>query len=309
MSCSERLALAVACVVAAAAPARADKAAADAAFAEAKRLVAAGKIGEACPKFELSYKEDPQLGTLLNVADCHERLGKLATAWAEFREAMELAKQRGDDREAFARERIDKLAPRVSYVTLVKTGAPADLHVTLDGRDVGALVGVAIPIDPGKHVVTTRAGGGPEASTTITIARDGDRREVAIPLAPAAAPAGSAAPARSGRTRRIAALATAGAGVVATGVGLYFGKRAFDQYDDSRAYCDDANRCEPKGAALIDDARSSALTSNILVGVGVGAIAVGAMLWLTAPSREEHRVTARGSVGRDRAVGMIELRF
>jgi hypothetical protein len=285
--------------------ASADKATADLAFSEAKKLMAAGKIAEACPKFELSNKQDPQLGTLLNLADCHEQLGKLATAWAEFREAIDLAKNKKDEREAFAKERSEKLAPRVSHVTLVKQSAAA-FTVTLDGRDVTALVGIGIPVDPGEHVIATRAGDAAEQSAKVTIDKDGQKLDVRVPIE-AAAVIETPPPKKS--MRKVAAIATAGAGLAAAGIGLYFGKRAFDQYDDSREFCDDNNRCEPRGAKLIDDANSSAITSNILIGVGVGAIAVGAVLWFTAPKERRSAVTARPVVGPRGVAAEIELRF
>ncbi len=53
---------------------------ADRLFQEGRDLLAAGKPDEACAKFELSIKKDPRaVGTLLNLALCNERLGKLAT--------------------------------------------------------------------------------------------------------------------------------------------------------------------------------------------------------------------------------------
>lgn len=303
MSCSKYVALAL---LATARTAAADKAAADVAFAEAKRLVAEGKLAEACPKFELSNREDPQLGTLLNLADCHEQVGKLATAWAEFREAVELARQKHDDREGFARGREQKLAPRVSRLTLVKRGAPAGLAVTLDGRDVTALVGVAIPIDPGEHTITTRATGLTDANTTVTVERDGQKLEVRVPVE--VATTDDVRPSGAGKTRRIIAIATGGAGVIALGVGLYFGKRGFSLYDESREHCPD-NICDAKGASLVDDSRSAALKSNIFIGVGVGALAAGAILYFTAPSERRTAVTVRPTVGPGGVAGTIELRF
>ena len=284
--------------------AHADKAAADVAFQAAKALMAQGKIAEACPKFELSHKEDPQLGSLLNLADCHEKIGKLATAWAEFREAIDLAKAKNDDREGFARERSEKLAPRVSHIKLVGT---KDIKVSLDGRDVSALVGESIPMDPGEHEIVTKQGSAPEAKRTVKLAHDGEELEIQVPIpADQTLPEG-APPAKS--KRKLIGVITAGAGLAVAGVGLYFGKRAFDQYDESQDHCDDNNACDPKGAQLIDDARSSALTSNILIGVGVAAIATGAILWFTAPKERPTAVTARPVVGPSTVAGVIELRF
>jgi thioredoxin-like negative regulator of GroEL len=53
-------------------------------FAEGKKLAAEGKLAEACPKFLASYNLENRSGALLNLADCYEKTGQLATAWARF---------------------------------------------------------------------------------------------------------------------------------------------------------------------------------------------------------------------------------
>ena len=93
-----------------------DKAAAEEAFSRAKQLVAAGNFAEACPLFEASHRADPQIGALLNAADCYEQLGRTATAWAEFREADELATKRHDKRAPYAKQRAEALVDRKSVV-------------------------------------------------------------------------------------------------------------------------------------------------------------------------------------------------
>lgn len=288
----------------------ADSAASEAAFLEAKRLMAAGRIAEACPKFELSHREDPQIGSLLNLADCHEQLGKLATAWAEFRAAMELAKQRNDSREQFARERSQSLASRAPSVKLVDERGVAGLRVELDGRDVSELVGVAIPVDPGEHLVVSRAEGTREARTTIEVARAPRVLVVHVPLdSPQAAP-GEPAAGGSRRTRRTLALATSGAGLALAAVGLYVGKLGFDRWDASRDYCDDANRCDPMGAALVDDARAAARSANVLVGLGALAVTAGVVLWATAPAeRGRPGVSARAIAAPGQVAGALIVRF
>jgi hypothetical protein len=309
----------VACAVAVPSVAIADKAAAEVAFAEAKRLIAAGKIAEACPKFELSHNQDPQLGTLLNLADCHEQVGKLASAWAEFRAAMELARNRGDTREAFARERSERLASRISRLVLTVRGDAAGVRVKLDDRDVTALLGVAIPLDPGEHVIATRRADEDEVTRTIRVRGEGKQLELTVPFDPARRGEGDdpidedAAAVSTGRTRRIAGLGVAGTGLVVATIGGYFGKRAFDRWDDSRQFCDQANRCDAEGGRLVDDARSSAMAANVLVGVGIAAITAGALVYLTAPrsgAREGRTsVTAHPVVTPSLAGGALIVHF
>ena len=79
------------------------KAAAEALFDEGRRLKGDGKFSEACPKFEESQKMAPGMGTLYNLADCYEHLGKLASAWTFYIEAAGAAQVAGQkDRADFA---------------------------------------------------------------------------------------------------------------------------------------------------------------------------------------------------------------
>src|SRR5262249_26152099 len=72
-------------------PSSADMALAKVLFEEGRKSMAEGKIDEACAKLGQSYAMDPALGTLLNLAVCHDKQGKSASAWAEFRTAADLA--------------------------------------------------------------------------------------------------------------------------------------------------------------------------------------------------------------------------
>src|SRR5437868_5091738 len=80
---------------------------ADAAFNEGKQLMAAGHFAQACPLFADSFEADPATGTLLALAICHERQGKLASAWQDYRGVAERSKAEARaDREKVAREKI-----------------------------------------------------------------------------------------------------------------------------------------------------------------------------------------------------------
>src|SRR5688572_10857098 len=81
------------CVLAPRAHADEGRAAAEALFREGRRLLGAGQVDAACEKLAQSQKLDPSGGTLMNLADCHERQGKTASAWSGFVEAEVIARK------------------------------------------------------------------------------------------------------------------------------------------------------------------------------------------------------------------------
>src|SRR5262245_45768909 len=112
-----------------------DKAAADALFNEGRKLMTAGSIDEACPKFAESHRRSPRAGTLLNLATCHEKQGKTASAWAEYNEVAALAKRdKRKDREEYASSRAKELEPKLARVTFAVSAKNATL--TLDGKEI-----------------------------------------------------------------------------------------------------------------------------------------------------------------------------
>ncbi|HVK68615.1 MAG TPA: tetratricopeptide repeat protein [Polyangium sp.] len=134
---------------------------AEALFQQGRVLLDQGRYAEACLKLAESQRLDPKLGTLLNLAVCHEKEGKIATAWAEYTSAASLARGKGQkDREQFARDHVAELKKKLAYVVLRMEAPPAGLGMKLDDKpiDVAAL-NVPLPIDPGKHTVSAMAPG------------------------------------------------------------------------------------------------------------------------------------------------------
>ncbi len=140
--------------------AHADDATAEALFQAGKALMEQKKYSEACPKLEASYKLDPAIGTKLNLADCHEKEGKLATAWGDWGEARDQAKRDNDKpRMDLAIRRQKELDPKVPKLTVTVTGPTTGLAVYRDELELeSAMLGVPLPVDPGTHVVTLRRG-------------------------------------------------------------------------------------------------------------------------------------------------------
>jgi hypothetical protein len=146
---------------------------AQALFDEARRLMDKKRYGEACPKLAESQRLDPGGGTLLNLAICHEKEGKLATAKNDYDEALAVAVKDGrKDRQLIARERlaaVEKSVPRLSVVVPLSSDTE-DLEVKLDGLVLHrAAWGVATPVDPGAHVLEAIAPSRTPWTTTIVV--------------------------------------------------------------------------------------------------------------------------------------------
>ena len=163
-----------------------DKVSAEALFDEGRKLMAAGKFADACPKFEASQELDPGVGTMLNLADCYEKTGRTASAWAEFRETVSAAHNAGSrDREDIARGRGER--PRTEAVlsddrALEGAGGSSSRGT---GRGSSAALGAAIPVDPGRHVIVASAPGKRDGRPRRMSAPKQDHRlSVAVPILP-----------------------------------------------------------------------------------------------------------------------------
>ena len=161
----------------------AQKAEADAAFQRGRTLMSQGKFADACASFELSMRLDPLNGTLYNLGLCHEKQGKLASAWTELKElaANDPNKKRAGD----AAQRVAALAPRLTRMRLVLAEADPGVVVLRDNIDVTALVGQTSPVDPGPYTFEARTPGKPPVTVAIEIAGEGKTIEVVIPAATA----------------------------------------------------------------------------------------------------------------------------
>ena len=58
-----------------------DPAAAEWLFREGRALMKKGDFAPACAKLAESQRLDPAVGTLMNLAECEERIGRTASAW------------------------------------------------------------------------------------------------------------------------------------------------------------------------------------------------------------------------------------
>lgn len=280
-------------------------AAAESLFQEARKLTEAKRYGEACPKFLASHKLAPAVGTLLNLADCYEKNGQLASAWSRFHEAIALAQHLGrSDREKTAKERADKLEPRLLRLTI--TSEEPSVDVTLDGNALDpAVLGTALPVDPGKHTVEASSKGKKPFSTTIEVSERSKASEVEIPrldVDDTVKAEGTKAPTEyapaettksDGKTQRILGLVAIGAGVIGLGVGGYFGLRTHSKWSEAQDHCKGVD-CDATGVDLATVAKNDGTISTIAFIAGGALAAGGLVLVLTAPKKNS---TSTGSSG------------
>ena len=268
---------------------------AQAMFDDAKQLVAAGSYTEACPKLEESQRLDPKPGTLFNLADCYERLGRTASAWSVFLEVAGAARSAGHpEHEALARERAAAVAAKLSKLSVAvsPTADVAGLRVERDGVDVGrAAWGSPLPVDPGNHSIVANAPGRMPWRTTVQVPAGGAHVTITVPpLADlnrsdhaAGARPTPGTPSRTGDGQRIAAYIAGGAGIIGLGVGTYFGVRSIEDHNEARNHCH-GKLCDPQGVELTDGAIGAGNASTVAFAAGTLALGVGLVLWLAAPS-------------------------
>ncbi len=275
-------------------------AAAEQMFRDANALLKSGKIHEACASFEESQKLDPQLGTLLNIASCHEKEGKTASAWGAYTELTELARRAGDNRrfdyaKAQAAE-LEKQLPRVSFD--VPTGTDT---LKLDGVELGKVAwNVPLPVDPGEHDLSYSGASKKPGAQHFAIAAGETTKVKLAPLVddtsattPIANPPDAPPPSRTvvqpdpahmrttGGGLRTGGFVVAGLGVVGLGLGATFGVLALGSKSDVNGACI-GNQCNPAGLGAADSARTQATISTlglvaggVCLAAGIAMIAVG----------------------------------
>jgi hypothetical protein len=301
----------VACVVAFTGSARADNAAiAEALFREGLELLNRARTHEACEKFSESYRLDPANGTLQNLAGCHEKEGRAASAWTEWSELAAKAGRAGQkDREQLARERAANLEKSVAHLELRFTQPDSIAAVTLDGVSIGRAAWMTpLPLDPGEHQLEFSALRKKTATQKITIATGATLR-LDVPTLADAPPDVVAAPVTSDRSTTTLGYVVAGGGIVALGVGLFFGLRARSLNDDSKAEAAKANGTGDAtlyGKAQSDhDGATSSQTIGIVAGaVGIVALGVGTYFILSTRKTQQSVAIAPALGPREAGLGL-----
>lgn len=286
--------------------ARADIKDAEELFRQGKAEMTKGNYDKACPMFAESYKQDPAMGTLLNLALCHEAVGRIASAWGEWRAVEQQARAAvppREDRIKMAKEHAEKLEPRLSRIKVL---VPADvrvdgLTVTVDGEPKGEPLWGGIPVDPGTRKIVVSAPGKKTLTREVKVDDEGVVVPITIPKledAPVAAPDKSAGAAPAGpdmekveeyaanQARRTAGFVIGGIGIATLAIGGAFGVAAIINDGNAQDACPAPCYAGSPEAQAADQNTDRATTfaniSNVVLPLGLIGAGIGAYLVLSA---------------------------
>lgn len=290
--------------------------AAEVLFDEAVALADAGKLEEACRKFEDSERLEHASGTLVNLADCYEKTGRFASAWEAFNKVAIESKQAGKTARAEeARSRAEALKPRISKLVIEVppevAGTPG-LTVKRNGAVVESILwGQNVPVDAGEHTVVATAPGKAAWRETISVREAGSASVKVAPLEE---------PSMSGQ--RVAAIAVGGVGIAGLIVGGVVGGLAAGKWGDAVDACKGpaanptacpTEKNKADAAALGSEASTLATVSTIGLAVGGAGVVAAGVLWFLAPRNDEGDASASmtfvPSVSPAGAFGAVRGRF
>jgi hypothetical protein len=285
-------------------------------FRRAKALMSEGKPHEACPLLEESERLDPQMGTLLNLAICHESVGKIASAWGEFRAVEQQARQANrEDRVKLAHDRATRLEPRLSRVRVV---APPDVRapglvVKVDGEVKGEALWAGFAVDPGTRSVEVSAPGKKTSTMKVRVDDEGVTVTVNLPKleeAPAVDPRVDdgklARDAGASSSRQTVGIVVGGLGVATMAAGGVLGFLAITRDEEAHQVCPrpciEGTSAAKSADDKTDDAFLFANGANVLLPLGLVVAAVGGYMIWSSGTPDRARASVRPARGGAAAV-------
>jgi hypothetical protein len=297
---------------------------AEALFREGKELMDAGQTSQACAKFAESQRLEAALGTLLNLAVCHERDGKTASAWSAFSDAQTMAERAGDDERAeFARSQFERLRSAVPRLVIRVTEQTPEPEVLVDGSMLGqAAWGTEVPLDPGVHRVQARAPGRKTWLASPSLVDGGKATVLEVPpltlegppAAPVVKPTAEKAhdarvagvgleSSRANNLRRTGAIIGGGIALAGLAVGSYWGLRALSKQRIVEANCEHRECRNQTGLDADHDAHEASSWSDAGFGLGLVAATVSVYLLVTSRATPSHTSASFNRSGLSVATG------
>lgn len=279
-----------------------DPAAAEQLFMAGRTAMEGGDYKTACDRFAESERLDPAAGTLINLADCLDHEGKIASAWQRWTEALDMLRP-DDPRRAAVTKRAAAIEARLPKLELrLPAGAPAGTVVERDDVELGAAsYGLRLPVDPGPHRLVMKSPGRVPREYSIT-AREGESSTLELePGAPNPVPPSAAATApitpraaetapkdqgTTGSSKRTWAFVGLGVGAAGLLVGGTAGVLAIlkkQEMDDDCPEVGDKRICRSNdGMDAAKAGKTFATVANIAVPIGIVGVAAGTYLLLSS---------------------------
>ncbi|MBL8742625.1 MAG: tetratricopeptide repeat protein [Myxococcales bacterium] len=261
----------------------------DADWAEAGELFHQGRklmekpatLDRACELLATSYEKRPRGDTLLNLAECHRRQGKTATAWREFDEAIRYAKEVEFAEAITAAEKLrDELAKNLSGLMVEVEDPPPELRVVLDQKPLPKQQwGVPLFVDPGPHTVWAVANGYERFEDSIEVQRQGDRAVIRVrlkklpskPLAPEPKPPPPPPPPPSSELP-IWAVVVGSSGIAMIAVSIGLGVDTVNAGGELDDLCGEARNTCPSDYDFMATRERELTSFGLFVGFGVGGL-------------------------------------
>jgi len=248
-------------------------------FREARAAVKDKDYATACPKFAESQRLEPAPGTLMNLAECEEHLGKIVHARDDYALAA-TGFPRDDPRRAFALQHAAELEEKFAHLIVrLADGVPADIVVRRDNIVVErAAMGVEVDADPGETVIIVTASQHLDRKYVLHLEEHarGDITVDAGDLAPIKTKTVVVEKPRS-VWQRPTGLVVGGVGVAALGVGVVTGVLAIARANTVKAHCS-GGFCDPTGYDAASEGKILSPVSTALVIAGGALVAIGATL-------------------------------
>jgi tetratricopeptide (TPR) repeat protein len=254
------------CLVARAAHADPDEAAR--LFTQGRAAMNAEDYATAADRLSRSHALDPSPGTLLNLAICEEKLGKLGSAWRHLQAVLsDLPAE--DPRRPVAESQADALKGRVPWLTLrLRAQPPEDLAVAVGGEPIETEdLGSPMAVDPGSVRVVARADGKTKEQTVRV--GEGERKDVDLDALLGTATQPAARIDDSGEGSPVLGYVLLGVGAAGVAVGTYLWVDLNKKQDVIDSNCDASKRCNQLGLDAAEDGKS-------LTPIYTGAWLVGA---------------------------------
>jgi hypothetical protein len=256
-------------------------------FVQGRTAFNDGKYEVARSYFEQSQAIDPAVGTLLNLAVCEEKLGRLAAALGHLKEAL-VKVEPADNRRPLITERLADLEKRTPRLT-VRSAKPLNSNVTvsLDGKPIEpAALGTAMRVDPGVRALKCAVPSGVLCAQTVTVREGEDAVAVLALTEPVASPPpvavqSPAPPVSEVAPRSANALpyVIGGIGIASLAAGLITGMAVINRKATVSDHCD-ASGCDQQGLDAARTGKTLEVISTVTTLVGVAGIGTSAYLLL-----------------------------